>query len=74
MGGDVPFNANGLLEHRQEMYEYYADAIKCQQTRDDYLELLTLCRTFWEVQIEWINFMPQAPFIKVVGWQSQFTA
>lgn len=46
VGDDSLFNSTGLLAQRHEMYEYYSDAIEIQQPRDDYHELLMLCRYF----------------------------
>ena len=45
-GSDRLFNNDELIRLREEMLLYYTDAIKTQQPRDDYLELLNLCRIF----------------------------
>ncbi|KAF0705549.1 Uncharacterized protein FWK35_00037982, partial [Aphis craccivora] len=46
IGHDNFFNTKNLLKLRQDMQKYYIDAIKTQQPRDDYFELLKLCQIF----------------------------
>lgn len=46
VGSDNLYITAELVSLRQEMLQYYNEAIKCQQPRDDYLELLNLCRLF----------------------------
>jgi hypothetical protein len=45
-GSDTLFNSDELIRLREEMSGYYSEALKTQQIRDDYLELLSLCRLF----------------------------
>jgi hypothetical protein len=45
-GSDALFSSQELITLRSEMLAYYTEAIKTQQPRDDYLELLNLCRIF----------------------------
>jgi len=46
-GRDTLFNSDELIRLSEEMLLYYTDAMKTQQLRDDYLELLNLChRTY----------------------------
>lgn len=46
VSSDNLYTTTELITLRQEMTAYYNDAIKNQQPRDDYLELLNLCRIF----------------------------
>lgn len=46
IGNDNLFDTAELRQLREEMRSYYSDAIKIQQPRDDYLELLNLCHIF----------------------------
>jgi len=46
IGHDNFFITKNLLKLRQDMQKYYIDAIKTQQPRDDYFELLKLCQIF----------------------------
>lgn len=46
IGSEEFYNCDFFLKLREEMVVYYGEAIKCQQPRDDYLELLHLCLIF----------------------------
>ncbi|XP_050549011.1 uncharacterized protein LOC126910464 [Daktulosphaira vitifoliae] len=46
VGDENLFNHDNLLQLRQDMRSYYIDAIETQQPRDDYLEIINLCRIF----------------------------
>lgn len=46
VGGDNLYKTTELISLRQEMKKYYSEAIKNQQPREDYLELLNLCNIF----------------------------
>ena len=47
VGNDKLFNSDYCIKLRQEMLEYYREAIKIKKPRDDYLELLNLCFNFF---------------------------
>lgn len=40
------FNTEKFFKFRQDMHKYYINAIKTQQPRDDYFELVKICQIF----------------------------